>query len=109
MTHTAIPKATNLLVAFVNAVRINIRETDAVGRLGGDEFSILLPDMAASSAPAFIDNLRKAVDSGMKSKGINITFSTGVLTCTKAPSSVIELIKIADEAMFEVKKYGRTA
>jgi diguanylate cyclase (GGDEF)-like protein len=98
-----------LLVAFVNAVRRNIRATDAVSRLGGDEFALLLPEMAASSAEPFMTHLRAAVDGEMKDKGFNITYSTGVLTCTKSPASVIEMIKLVDQAMFEVKRNGKNS
>ena len=97
-----------LLVTFVNAVHRNIRATDAVGRLGGDEFAILLPEMDAYAAPVFIEHMRKAVETEMRSKGFKaITYSAGVLTCTKTPESVQTMLKIADDAMYEVKKHGK--
>jgi diguanylate cyclase (GGDEF)-like protein len=96
-----------VLVAFVNAVRKNIRATDAVGRLGGDEFAILLPEMGAAAVAPFIEKLRRIISTEMSSKGWIINYSAGVLTCTRPPDSVNEMIRMADDAMYEVKKQGK--
>jgi diguanylate cyclase (GGDEF)-like protein len=96
-----------VLVAFVNAVRKNIRATDAVGRLGGDEFAILLPEMGAAGVGPFIEKLRKIISTEMSGKGWILNYSAGVLTCTRPPDSVNEMIRMADDAMYEVKKQGK--
>jgi diguanylate cyclase (GGDEF)-like protein len=98
-----------VLVAFVNVIRKNIRATDAVSRLGGDEFAMLLPEMGSAYVEQFIKKLRDIIDAEMHAKGWNITFSAGVLTCIKPPASVNEMIKSADDAMYEVKKHGKNS
>jgi len=96
-----------VLVTFVNAVRKNIRATDAVGRLGGDEFALLLPEMGAAAVGAFMEKLRRIINTEMSGKGWIINFSAGVLSCTRPPESVNEMIRMADDAMYEVKRQGK--
>lgn len=96
-----------MLMTFVNVVRKNIRATDAVGRLGGDEFAILLPEMGAASTGLFMEKLRGDINAEMGKKGWTISYSAGVMTCTQPPESLNEMIKMADAAMYEIKKAGK--
>jgi diguanylate cyclase (GGDEF)-like protein len=101
------PEGDRLLVRFVGAIRANIRLTDAVARLGGDEFAILLPEMGAGSAESFVAHIRQAIEKEMKATGGPVTFSAGVVTFEKPPHDPGEMIKIADNLMYEVKKSGK--
>ena len=103
------PEGDKLLVKFVAAVRSNIRLTDAVARLGGDEFAILLPEMGASSAGVFVEHLRAAIDREIGSSNGPVTFSAGVVTFEKPPRDPGEMIKIADNLMYDVKKSGKNS
>jgi diguanylate cyclase (GGDEF)-like protein len=101
------PEGDRLLVRFVGAIRANIRLTDAVARLGGDEFAILLPEMGAGSAESFVAHIRQAIEKEMKAIGGPVTFSAGVVTFENPPHDPGEMIKIADNLMYEVKKSGK--
>lgn len=96
-----------LLFTVANVIRRNIRATDAVARLGGDEFAILLPEMGAEPAKPFMKHILEIVDKEMKSYGWPITLSAGVITYLKPPGSADEMIKKADDAMYEVKRSGK--
>jgi GGDEF domain-containing protein len=43
----------------------------------------------------------------MQNQGWPVTFSIGVLTCVEPPSTVEELIKLADDSMYEIKSGGK--
>jgi diguanylate cyclase (GGDEF)-like protein len=96
-----------LLFTVASVIRKNIRMTDAVARLGGDEFAILLPEMSEGPAKPFMKHILEILDKEMKSRGWPVTLSAGVVTYLKPPESVDEMIKTADEAMYEVKRSGK--
>lgn len=96
-----------LLVTLINSVRRNIRATDVVGRLGGDEFAMLLPDMDKTAAVSFVRFISETMAVELKKHGWNITFSAGVVIYTKPPKSIDEMIKLADLAMYSIKKHGK--
>lgn len=100
-----------VLVYFTQLLRKTLRKTDFIGRLGGDEFVILIRDLDApekaekiartiierGAAPIVIGN-GVCVEIGAS---IGISFSKGV------PLDRVELIRQADEAMYQVKRHGR--
>jgi diguanylate cyclase (GGDEF)-like protein len=98
-----------LLVRVVRVIKQTLRSTDVVGRLGGDEFAILLPETDQEQAQAAVGKLRQSLLSEMRLEGWSVTFSIGVLTCAEPPQTVDEVIKFADNLMYEVKKNGKNS
>lgn len=96
-----------LLVRVVEVVRQSLRATDAVARIGGDEFAVLLPETGAAQARAVVQKLIERVSEEMRAGGWPLTFSVGLLTCADPPRTVDEMIKIADGLMYEVKRGGK--
>lgn len=96
-----------VLVATANVIRKNIRLTDAIARMGGDEFAILLPDMNADSAVPLVKHVRHVFDAEMKANNWKTTFSAGVVTYKKPPENVEQMIKLADNLMYTVKNNGK--
>jgi len=85
------------------------RETDIPARLGGDEFGILLPETTADKALAFAERLRKEVQGIALPVGdiiLSITVSVGVSERTDE-AGFAELLKHADQALYEAKHAGR--
>ena len=65
-----------------------LRATDVVGRMGGDEFAILLPEAGEDEAVSTAKRLHKFLTTELTGKGWPITLSIGVVTCTTAPSEI---------------------
>jgi diguanylate cyclase (GGDEF)-like protein/PAS domain S-box-containing protein len=88
-----------------------LREMDTVGRLGGDEFLIILPganaDAAAHVAQKLLVESRQPFF--LESRALTVTPSIGVAMYPKDGSNFDELLKAADTAMYQAKGEGRNA
>ena len=91
-------------------VQQNIRDTDSVGRYGGEEFIIILPRTDLSSALIVAERVRKAIEaSEMKDSEGNvfgITVSQGI-SIYKSGDDEYSLISRADNALYKAKGNGR--
>ena len=96
-----------LLRSVANAIRNGIRATDTVARLGGDEFVILLPETAPEPARVISQKIEKIGLNIMQKNEWPVTFSMGVVTFIDSPSTVDEMLKIADGLMYAAKSNGR--
>ena len=90
-----------------SALDANTREIDVVGRLGGDEFGILLPMTDEAGSRVVIENLRERVVSSMHDLGFPVTFSLGCVTFLDPPAGTGEILHAADELMYEVKNTSK--
>ncbi len=92
-------------------MRATARDTDAVARIGGDEFVIVLPDTGWQGALTFAERLRRKVDDfdfGASSTGMSITISVGVaLARGTDPVSPEMLLQEADRSLYKAKTGGR--
>lgn len=99
-----------VLRALAEVLRQCARESDIVGRQGGDEFLIVLPDTGEKGAVKFCKRLLKQVEARAASwhlEGPAIpTLSLGVSVFPEHGSDVDELILIADRAMYDAKAAG---
>jgi diguanylate cyclase (GGDEF)-like protein len=98
-----------LLMAIVQALRTHLRRTDIVARLGGDEFAILLPEAGAAAARDVSNKVLEAIRGLPAEAGLSTTLSIGLVTCEKEFPEAEELIRRADQLMYEVKRAGRNA
>jgi diguanylate cyclase (GGDEF)-like protein len=90
------------LKTVVQTLRQNLRGGDTIARLGGDEFVILLTEADARAA----EIVSSRVQSAIRSK-LTLTCSMGVITCVSPPQSVDELVRKADNLMYEAKRLGK--
>jgi diguanylate cyclase (GGDEF)-like protein len=97
----------SVLKTVVDTLHKNIREIDLVARLSGDEFVILLPETSFDQAKSVIERAQKGLLFAMQKNGWPVTFSIGVVTFYQPPSTADEMVKIADNLMYEVKKSGK--
>ena len=83
--------------------------TDIVGRWGGEEFLLLLPETASMSARACVDRLRQRLGRhplpGV-APTLALSFSAGVGDC-RGPDDIEAVIERADQAMYRAKEAGR--
>jgi len=88
----------------------NVRNTDSVGRYGGDEFIIVLPETDLSSALIVAERLRKAIETAeMRDSGgdtFGITVSQGV-SSYKPGEDELALVSRSDDALYRAKQNGR--
>ena len=96
-----------VLRTVANTASSQLRVMDVVARLGGDEFAALLPEADQEDAQVIVSKVQRSLLGEMRKNDWPVTFSIGVLTCTEMPGTVGELIKMADDLMYSVKKNGR--
>jgi diguanylate cyclase (GGDEF)-like protein len=86
------------------------RESDAVARIGGEEFALLLPETNEAAALIIAERLLAQVRECVYPIGdenIGLTVSIGVASATPSMSGIETLIKRADDALYEAKRSGR--
>lgn len=96
-----------LLREVGTSISMAIRETDAVARLGGDEFGILLPETGQEGAEAVLTKVQTLVSQLANENGWPIGQSLGAATFLAPPDSIDELVRCADELMYEAKNAGK--
>jgi len=99
-----------VLEEIATLIRQNIRDTDIVGRYGGEEFIIILPKTTLSSAWVVAERLRSIIEKAeMKDSAGNIfaiTVSQGLAGWERGEDAY-SLISCADEALYKAKEKGR--
>ncbi|HEY9673295.1 MAG TPA: GGDEF domain-containing protein [Waterburya sp.] len=96
-----------ILQVAAETMRANLRETDIIARIGGDEFIILLPGNGYESAQTVIYRVQKELLIIMQNNDWPVTFSIGAVTFINPPKSVEEMIQCADRLMYLVKNNGK--
>lgn len=87
-----------------------VRCYDIVGRYGGEEFIIIIPDAQSSEAVVIAERIRKTVEQTpitFATTTINVTLSQGVATASKQDRSFEAVVKRADEALYQAKANGK--
>lgn len=102
-----------VLIAFVNKIKAQLRKNDIFGRLGGEEFALLLCDVAARDAFSVVERLRistkkiEVVEGGQR---IGVTASFGFVSSDlleKSDQNIEKMLKLADQALYRAKEQGR--
>ena len=83
------------------------RASDIVGRIGGDEFALLLPDTDAAGARVFFDRLHQAVLDAMRAHDWPVGLSVGVVLISGHVPSESDALRHADSLMYQAKQAGR--
>jgi diguanylate cyclase (GGDEF)-like protein/PAS domain S-box-containing protein len=99
-----------VLKHFAQLVRNALRKIDIAGRVGGEEFAIILPGTGSAGAQRFAERLREAVASiplVQDGKTISVTVSIGVATMGPPDSNGEDTLLRSDEALYRAKKNGR--
>ena len=101
-----------ILTKLGQILRQSVRSSDIAARFGGEEFVVMMLSAGKEQSFAFSENLRKIVEStefripGQQS-ALQVTISGGVTTYPIDGESTIDLLRKADDALYEAKKTGR--
>ncbi len=95
-----------VLISFVKLLKESVRETDYIGRWGGEEFVIIVPKTNKKNLVAFAEKLRTKIEKFNFEKVGKKTASFGI-TVTTGNDSLETVIKRADDALYQAKKEGR--
>jgi diguanylate cyclase (GGDEF)-like protein len=99
-----------VLEIFSAAARASIRASDLLGRLGGEEFAVVLHDTAREKAMAVAERIRESFAEQAKevdSRPVCATVSIGVVQNDSGPMDIPGLLAQADQALYVAKERGR--
>ena len=88
----------------------NARDCDALGRIGGEEFSLFLPNTDLAGAEVVAEKLRAAIEGLAPIAGetrLKVTATIGVARNQPGHQSIADIQRLADQAMYLAKKQGR--
>ncbi|MBU0916047.1 GGDEF domain-containing protein [Aquabacterium parvum] len=97
------------LMAFASAATLALRESDTVGRWGGEEFLFILPNTSPTKALVALDRLRAALQHcsiSSRVPGLRVAFSAGIAQHDVA-APVHRTLERADHALYQAKTAGR--
>ncbi len=99
-----------LLKLTVQCIQKQLREADIVGRYGGDEFLVLLPETPCSGAAGVAERIRRSIESApssIREKTVTATVSVGVASYPEHGGDFEAIMKKADQAMYGSKNKGK--
>jgi len=98
-----------VLIDFSRRASQSVRRGDDFGRIGGEEFLFLLPDIDAQGAEALLDRIRsKLQDSSPVHQAPQFRYTVSIgITTVRPNDSVRSILARADEACYEAKRKGR--
>jgi diguanylate cyclase (GGDEF)-like protein/PAS domain S-box-containing protein len=99
-----------VLKTVASTLQESLRATDSIGRWGGEEFLILLPETNLEGARELGERIRQRVEAASASYGgteLKVTITVGVSVCRDGEESIDDCIRRADEALLEGKAKGR--
>ena len=94
----------HVLAGVGTVLRTHARSFDLVGRLGGDEFGVLLPDTEPEAAGVFAARIREATTAALE---VPVTLSIGVSGFDPATPTAEHMLDEADFALYQIKRSGR--
>jgi diguanylate cyclase (GGDEF)-like protein len=99
-----------VLQEFARMGRHAVRDTDVLGRWGGEEFLIVLPDTTLDMALSIVERVRDGasrIKGGEQVAELKVSLSAGLATNEGNPAHLEEIIARADAALYDAKKGGR--
>jgi diguanylate cyclase (GGDEF)-like protein/PAS domain S-box-containing protein len=101
----------SLLRAVADTIRKTLREIDIAGRLGGEEFGILLPESDTRQSAEVAERLRQEVAHTVVALAgeqiLSVTASIGISTLSDENATIDKMLSLADKAMYDAKHAGR--
>jgi diguanylate cyclase len=101
-----------VICTIANILKSKVKGQDAIGRMGGEEFAVLLPETNINGAFSVAEHIRQAIENGKIRRQNSdeqiggISISIGIASHTKG-STLEELLDQADKALYDSKQNGR--
>jgi diguanylate cyclase (GGDEF)-like protein len=99
-----------VLKEMARIVQSRIRRDEVFARYGGEEFAIVLPETTLEGAKALAEGLREKIEQSrfvFQNEMIHVTVSIGVATLSDQDRTSMDLIKHADQKLYDAKRSGR--
>jgi len=90
--------------------RVNLREIDLIGRIGGEEFAIAMPEADLDAARTAAERIRSCLADQtvmVDGEGVRFTVSVGIAMAEERDNSIDDLMRRADQALYQAKHAGR--
>jgi diguanylate cyclase (GGDEF)-like protein/PAS domain S-box-containing protein len=99
------------LQAVTAALKASLRKSDILGRYGGDEFMIILPETTLAGAHSLAEKIRSAVEElELEIPGgnrVKLSLSIGITRCSMSIDNIDTIVGLADTALYASKQTGR--
>ncbi len=99
-----------VLIEVANILKDNLRNYDIVGRVGGEEFAMLLPNSDIDTATRIAERIREKIANSstpFQQTAIKLTISIGLTAIHEDEINIDSIIKRADKALYKAKNSGR--
>ena len=101
-----------VLKAFAQNLKQQVRDYDVIGRVGGEEFAVCMPNTIGEHAIFACDRIRQnterlCIEAGNDGERLQITVSIGVTTGIGGEIEIESLMRTADSALYQAKAKGR--
>lgn len=88
----------------------SLRETDIIGRIGGEEFAVILPETGTTEGAALVDRLRRTIEDAIietPKDAVRLTASIGIAALEDPNDPLERVMANADAALYRAKNTGR--
>lgn len=99
-----------VLIGMAFCVQHNLRTTDQFGRVGGEEFCIVIPEADEQGIRRLLERIRQEIEAlafTFDGKKVQVTCSIGVAFLDDTIISALQMIECADKALYHAKRTGR--
>jgi diguanylate cyclase (GGDEF)-like protein/PAS domain S-box-containing protein len=99
-----------VLRRLAEVCRANLREIDVIGRIGGEEFAIAMPETDLDAARAAAERIRSRLSEQIvmvDGESVRFTVSVGIAMAEDRDNSIDDLMRRADQALYQAKHAGR--
>lgn len=99
-----------VLIGMAFCVQHKLRSTDQFGRIGGEEFCIVIPEADTEGTTRLLERIRQEIESlifNFDGKKVRVTCSVGVAFLEESIISSLQMMECADKALYHAKETGR--